>query len=87
MMTTDILEHEEVDAPPVVAAQVPTRSATDPAAINEAMSRAFDALMTFLQQQQLATAGPPRATYTSYGPEGTTFTVAGPVGAQPAAPV
>ena len=87
MSTFDALEFAEVEVAPVLAAQMPGESASDPAAIGNAMHVAFDKLMAFQQEHSLAPAGPPRAIYTSYGPEGIKFVVAIPIAAPPAAPI
>jgi effector-binding domain-containing protein len=77
------LEQTEADVPPVLAAQLAGRSASDPAAISAAMGVAFGTIMQFLQRHGLAPVGPPRALYTEYGPQGTAFTVAMPIAAAP----
>lgn len=84
MSTFDALEFAEVEVAPVPAAQMPGESASDPATIGSAMHATFDKLGAFLQEHTLAPAGPPRAIYTSYGPEGIKFTVAIPIAALPA---
>ena len=87
MSTFDDLEFVEVQVAPVPAAQMPGESASDPASIASAMHATFDKLGAFLQEHALAPAGPPRAIYTSYGPEGIKFIVAMPIGALPAASI
>ena len=87
MATFDALEYAEVEVAPVPAAQMPGESASDPATIASAMHATFDKLGAFLQEHALAPAGPPRAIYTSYGPEGIKFIVAIPIAAPPAAPI
>jgi effector-binding domain-containing protein len=79
MSQFDVLEFAEVDVPPVLAAQVPGVSGPDPAAIAGAMRTAFNELMGFVRQHKLASAGPPRAVYTAYGPQGVRFIVAMPI--------
>ncbi len=87
MSTFDELEFAEVQVAPVPAAQMPGESASDPAAIAGAMHATFDKLGAFLQEHALAPAGPPRAIYTSYGPEGIKFILAMPITAPPAASI
>lgn len=81
------LEFAEVEVSPVLAAQMPGQSTSDPGAISKAMGEAFNALMSFLECHSLVPSGPPRAIYTSYGPEGTNFIVAVPIASPPARPV
>lgn len=83
MTEYDSLEFCELEVAPALVAQVTKSSATDPAAIAEAMGAAFGDLVSYLQANGLTPAGPPRAIYTSYGPEGTAFLVAFPI-AEPA---
>jgi len=87
MSTFDALEFTEVEVPPVLAAQMPGECRPDPAAIAEAMGDAFGKLMGFVGQHALAPAGPPRAIYTAYGPDGVKFIVALPIAAPPAKPI
>ncbi len=87
MSEFDDLEFAEVEVAPVLAAQMPGQSATDPAAISEAMHVAFDELMGFLQCHKLAPSGPPRTIYTSYGAEEIKFVVVIPIASPPAEPV
>jgi len=84
MSQFDALEFEEVEVPSVLAAQMPGVCGPDPAAISRAMRSAFDELAGFLRQHRLSPAGPPRAIYTAYGPQGVRFTVAMPIAAPPA---
>jgi effector-binding domain-containing protein len=79
------LEQTEVDVAPVLAAQLSSRSASDPAAISAAMGAAFGTLMHFLERHGLTPAGPLRALYTEYGPQGTAFTLAMPIAGAPGA--
>lgn len=87
MSTAEGLEFAEVEVSSVVAAQMPGRSGSDPSTIAKAMGDAFDALMGFVGHHSLVPSGPPRAIYTSYGPEETSFVVAIPVASPPAGPV
>ena len=87
MPTFDALEFAEVEVPAVLAAQMPGESTPDPAAISGAMHGAFEKLGAFLQQHKLRPSGPPRAIYTSYGPQGIGFVVAMPIAARPAAAI
>ena len=81
MSSFDDLEFTEVEVSPEVAAHIRGESGSDPASIGSAMQAAFDKLMSFLQLHSLVPAGPPRAIYTSYGPEGAKFIVAMPIAA------
>jgi effector-binding domain-containing protein len=83
MSQFDDLEFAEVSVPSVLAAQVPGVSGPDPTAIAGAMRTAFNELMGFVRQHKLTPAGPPRAIYTAYGPQGVRFIVAMPI-AKPA---
>lgn len=87
MSIAEDLEFAEVEVSPVLAAQIPGQSTSDPSAISKAMGEAFDSLTTFLERQSLVPSGPPRAIYKSYGPEGTNFIVAMPIASPPAGPV
>ena len=87
MPTDDNLEFAEVEAPPVLAVQVPGQSAPDPASISAAIGAAFGTLIGFMSRQALPPGAPPRVIYTAYGPEGVSFTVAMPLAAAPPAPV
>ena len=83
MNTATELEFCEVEVRSVLAAQVSSRSAPDPASIKPAMEKAFQTLADFLARHGIPMAGQPRAIYTSYGPDGVSFTVAVPVAAAP----
>jgi effector-binding domain-containing protein len=84
MSEFDHLGFAEVEVAPVaVAAQVRGQSASDPASIGPAMERTFAKLGAFLEAHSAIPAGPPRAIYTSYGPEGTQFIVAVPLSEAP----
>jgi len=85
MSQFDALEFAEVEVPSVLAAQMPGECGPDPAVIAGAMHATFDKLTGFIREQKLSPAGPPRAIYTAYGPQGVRFTVATPVAAPPAA--
>jgi effector-binding domain-containing protein len=85
MSQFDALEFAEVEVPAVEAAQMPGECGPDPAAISGAMRAAFERLRGFLQQHKLTPAGPPRAIYSAYGPQGVRFTVAMPIAGTPAA--
>ncbi|MDP2898721.1 MAG: GyrI-like domain-containing protein [bacterium] len=86
MSIADELEFAEVEVSPVLAAQMPGQSTSDPSAISKAMGGAFDSLAGFLERHSLVPSGPPRAIYKSYGPEGTNFIVAMPIASPPARP-
>jgi hypothetical protein len=79
MSQLDDLEFAEVEVPSVLAAQMPGVSGAGPAAIAGAMRSAFNELMGFVRQHKLTPAGPPRAIYTAYGPQGVRFIVAMPI--------
>ena len=83
MSQFDVLEFAEVDVPPVLAAQMPGECGPDPAVIAGAMRAAFDKLMGFMRELRASPAGPPRAIYTAYGPQGVRFIVAAPITARP----
>jgi len=85
MSQFDALEFTEVEVPSILAAQVHGESGPDPAAIGSAMEVTFGRLGAFVQQHAFIPSGPPRAIYTSYGPEGIKFIVAMPITAPPAA--
>jgi effector-binding domain-containing protein len=85
MSEFDALEFTEAQVPAVLAAQMPGECGPDPAAISSAMRTAFEKLAGFLRQHKLSPAGPPRAIYTAYGPQGVKFIVAMPIAAPPAA--
>lgn len=87
MSIAEELEFTEFEVLPVLAAQMPGQSASDPSEIGKAMGEAFGALGSFLGRHSLVHSGPPRAIYTSYGPEGTNFIVAMPIASPPAGPV
>jgi len=85
MNSFESLQPAEVEVPPVLAAQVSRRCDAAREAIKEAMGQTFGELMAYFGRQGLAPAGPPRAIYTAYGPEGVAFTVAFPIADPPAA--
>jgi effector-binding domain-containing protein len=87
MSTFDALEFAEVKVSPVLAAQVPGESSSDPATIAPAIKASFGTLATFVQQHELVPSGPPRTIYTGHGPDGIKFTVVIPIAGPPAAPV
>ena len=88
MSEFDDLDLAEVEVAAVsVAAQVRGRSASDPASIGQAMEGTFAKLGAFMEAQAVVPAGPPRAIYMSYGPEGTEFIVALPLREAPGEPV
>ena len=87
MSQFDALESAEVEVAPVLALQIDGECSTDPTAIGSAMGELFGRLMAAMQRYGLAPAGPPRAIYTAYGPEGIRFTVAAPVASPPAQPM
>lgn len=85
MSQFDALEFAEVEVPPVLAAQIPGECGPGPAAIGAAMRTAFTKLLGFVREHRLSSAGPLRAIYTAYGPQGVRFIVAMPVATPPAA--
>ena len=84
MSQFDALEFVEVEVPSVLAVQMPGECGPSPAAISSAMRTAFNNLMGFVRQHKLSPAGPPRAIYTAYGPQGVRFIVAMPIAKPPA---
>ena len=78
------LEFVEVEVAPVLAAQMAGACATDPAAIGKAFGTIFEKLGAFVQAAALTPAGPPRAIYTDYSPDGLKFVLALPVAGSPA---
>ena len=84
MSQFDALEFVEVEVPSVLAVQMPGECGPSPAAISSAMRTAFNNLMGFVRQYKLSPAGPPRAIYTAYGPQGVRFIVAMPIAKPPA---
>ncbi|MBN1359694.1 MAG: GyrI-like domain-containing protein [Sedimentisphaerales bacterium] len=87
MSQFDDLEFTEVEMAPVLAAQIPGKSSTEPASIAQAMRSAFEALMGLIQANKLSPAGPPRAIYKTYGGDGVEFVVALPLAKPPASPI
>ena len=84
MSQFDTLEFAEVDVPRSGGADawgVRSRSGRH----RSAMRTAFNNLMGFVRQHKLSPAGPPRAIYTAYGPQGVRFIVAMPIAKPPAA--
>ena len=75
------LQPERVNVEPVLALKLEAQCGNDPQQIAQAMGQAFGTLGEFAQQRRVPFAGPPRAIYTGYGPEGTKFTVVMPVAA------
>ncbi|MGI9628429.1 MAG: GyrI-like domain-containing protein [Longimicrobiales bacterium] len=69
----------EVQFQPVLAAQVYTASATDPAEMKKAFGLAVGQIDDFLQSTGAQVSGPPRAIYTEYGEGEAEFTVAIPL--------
>lgn len=72
-------EPTEVDVAETQAVQIDARSGARPELIGEAMSRAFEALGSFIGTHGVVCTGPPRAIYTNYDGNETSFTVAFPV--------
>lgn len=83
MLTATSLEFAEVQVAPALAAQLPCESGPEPASIGAAIRTAFESLMGFVLQRNLAMNGQPRVIYTAYGAKGVAFTVALPVTAGP----
>lgn len=79
MKKPPITPPETTQVPAVLAAQAHAQCGSDPSEIGEAFRRAFGKIDQLVQQTGAEVAGPPRAVYTAYGPEGTEFTVAIPV--------
>ncbi len=86
MTEFDDLEATELTVPDAFTAQYHTRSGNEQADMSRAMAEGFGKLWAYMQDKSLTCVGPPRAVYTSWGPEGTEFTLAFPV-AEPSAPV
>jgi effector-binding domain-containing protein len=86
MITSDGLEFAEVVVTPVTAIQMRSECAPDPAAIGEALRRAFGEVMAFVARHGLRLSGQPRTIYTSYDPKTVSFIVALPVATPPPAP-
>jgi len=78
-MTPATIAPTPVDVKAVTAVQLDCRAGAEPDAIPRAMQDAFETLGEFIGKHTLVCTGPPRATYTTFGPEGTTFTLAFPV--------
>ena len=87
MITATDLEFAEVQVPPVIAVQMRSECAFDPATIGETMRQAFGEVMAFVTRHGLRLNGQPRAIYTSYDPKSVSFIVALPISAPPSAPV
>ncbi len=85
MTNSTSFEGYEVNVEPVLAIQIASRSSNDPAEISKAMSAAFGTLQEFADRKGIRVAGPPRAIYTGYSPEGMDFVVAVPVATAPEA--
>jgi effector-binding domain-containing protein len=68
-----------VDVPAVTAVQLTCHAGPEPDALRTAMEDAFEKIGVFLGKHRLVPTGPPRAIYTTWGPEGTTFTLAFPI--------
>lgn len=83
MPKTKVFEPTEVTLEPVLAIQVDQECGTDPGEIGGAMDAAFQTIVRFAGRHALQLAGPPRALYTDYGPDGVKFTVAMPVAPPP----
>jgi effector-binding domain-containing protein len=82
-MNTPVLENMEVEVDRVLAAKIDATCPADPAAIGEAMNRAFAALGSYVEAQGLRPKGPPRAVYTAFSPSEIRFTAALPVATLP----
>jgi len=76
------LQPDRVNVDPVLALKLDAQCGNDPQQIAQAMGQAFGTLGEFAQQYRVQFAGPPRAIYTGYGPEGTRFTVVMPISAE-----
>ncbi|MEZ4703157.1 MAG: GyrI-like domain-containing protein [Rhodothermales bacterium] len=75
------LEPQEVEVPPVMAAQLPSHSPTAPSVLTRTMGAAFGALTAYVEENRLTHLGPPRALYKSFDQRETQFVVAFPVAA------
>jgi len=73
------IQPERVQVEPVLALKLNAQCGNDPKQIAQAMGEAFGTLGQFAHQHRVQFAGPPRAIYTGYGPEGTSFTVVMPI--------
>lgn len=78
-MATTAIEPSKIDVPATNALMLDRRCAPD--GIGAAMESAFTDLMKVAQAHGIEFSGPPRAIYTSYGPEDVRFTLAVPVAA------
>jgi effector-binding domain-containing protein len=87
MITAADLEFAEVQVPPVIAVQMRSECAIDPATIGETMRQAFSEVMGFVTRHGLRLKGQPRAIYTSYDPKSVSFLVALPIAAPPSSPI
>lgn len=81
MTDSSPIQPERVNVQPVLALKLDAQCGSDPQQIAQAMGQAFGTLGQFAHQHRVQFAGPPRAIYTGYGPEGTTFTVVMPISA------
>lgn len=76
-MAVTALEPVEVDVPPTLALQLDRECPVEQ--IGAAMEAGFGELMGFAGPHGVELSGPPRAIYTSHGPDGVGFTLAVPV--------
>lgn len=77
-MSTELTPIETV-VPTVQAVQIDHACAATPEAIGNGMQVTFPKINDFVTKHAVQVAGPPRAIYTEYGPDGTRFTVAIPI--------
>lgn len=77
------LEMREVSVPSALALEIEMSVGTGPGEIAAAMGRAFATLMRVVHSQGLMLAGPPRATYQSWGDAETHFGAEVPIVSAP----
>jgi len=82
MTTAAVLPFTEVDVPATRALQIVAHCGPEFGAISTVTEEAFGVLMGFAGAHGLPPSGPPRAIYSSMGPDGTTFTLALPISAE-----
>jgi effector-binding domain-containing protein len=87
MSEFDVLECVEVEVEPVLALQVTGQCGSEPREIAAAMEATFGKLCELIRTSGVTPGGPPRAVYTSYGPEGIQFVVAMPLAQAPPEPI
>ncbi len=84
MSEFDALECVDVEVDPVLALQVAGECSSEPNEIASVMEATFGKLCMLIEEYDVTPGGPPRAVYTSYGPEGIQFVVAMPLAQAPA---